>query len=128
MAIFRVPRITTEQRLDLVLQEAEVVFDINKQIYYGGNGIIAGGFPIGTGVGASIPPERIEITQQNVIDKYVTLNAIPDFPSAVTLTMEDGIQQVYGVDFVINGNILSWDGLGLDNFIDDTDVLLIQYS
>lgn len=127
MAIFKAPRITTSQRLALVLQEAEVVYDINEQIYYGGDGVLLGGFPIGSNVGSSIEPEIIPITNTDVTNKYVTLTTTPLNPNAVRLNMVGGIEQLNGVDFTVTGNILSWDGLGLDGFIDNTDILIVQY-
>lgn len=127
MAIFKAPRITTSQRLALVLQEAEVVYDVNEQIYYGGDGVSQGGFPIGSNAGSSVAPEIIPISDIDVTNKYVTLSSTPLNPSAVTLGMTGGIEQVNGIDFVVIGNILSWDGLGLDGFIDNTDVLIVQY-
>lgn len=127
MAIFKAPRITTAQRTTLVLQEAEVVYDINEQIYYGGDGISLGGFPIGSNVGSSVAPEVIPVTDLDITNKYVTLRTSPLNPDAVKLDMVGGIPQINGVDFRVNGNILSWDGLGLDGFIDDTDVLIVQY-
>ena len=127
MAVFRAPRITTTQRLALVLQEAEVVYDVNQQIYYGGDGVLLGGFPIGSNAGSSIEPEIIPITSLDVTNKYVTLSSTPLNSNAVRLNMVGGIEQLNGIDFTVTGNILSWDGLGLDGFIDDTDILIIQY-
>lgn len=127
MAIFKAPRITTAQRTTLVLQEAEVVYDINEQIYYGGDGISLGGFPIGSNVGSSVGPEIIPITDLDITNKYITLKKAPLNPDAVVLDIVGGIPQINGVDFRVDGNILSWDGLGLDNFIDNTDVLIVQY-
>jgi hypothetical protein len=125
MAIFKAPKITTIQRLDLLLDVSELVYDIDQQAFYGGDGITVGGNPIGSNSGFIV--ERIEITEQNIIDKYVFLTRSPLIPSGVTVDMEGGIKQVNGVDYQITGNKLSWDGLGLDGFIDDTDVLLVQY-
>jgi hypothetical protein len=72
--------------------------------------------------------DRIEITQQDMTNKYVTLSQTPSIPNNVILDMEGGIRQSNGIDYIVMGNILSWDGLGLDGFIDETDVLSIQYN
>lgn len=125
MAILKVPRITTIDRITLLLQIGEIVYDIDSNVFYGGNGVSLGGFPIGSNSGFGF--ERIQITQQNLIDKYVTLEFPPATPGSVILDMEGGIKQVNGVDYEILGDKVSWDGLGLDGFIDETDVLLIQY-
>lgn len=125
MAIFKAPRITTYQRSSLVLQEAELVYDTNQKTFYGGDNTTPGGFLIGANSGFLV--ERIELTNQNIADKFVTLSATPMVPSMVFLTVEQGITQINGVDFTVTGNVLSWDGLGLDNFLDNTDVLIVLY-
>jgi hypothetical protein len=125
MAIFRVPRITTEQRERLVLLDSEVVFDLDLKKYFGGDGSTLGGFLIGSNLGFKI--ERIQITEEHIQSKRVVLQNTPFNPSAVNLTFEKGLPQVYEIDFIVQGKVLSWDGKGLDGFIDDTDVLLVQY-
>lgn len=127
MAIFKAPKITTIQRQTLLLDVSELVYDVDQNIFYGGDGITVGGLPIGSNIGTSIPPQRIELTQQDINNKYVTLNIAPLYPDTVSLTCENGITQVNGIDFIIIENKLSWDGLGLDNFLDNTDVLIVQY-
>jgi hypothetical protein len=125
MAIFRVPRITTAQRERLVLLASEVVFDLDLKKYFGGDSSTLGGFLIGSNLGFRF--ERIEITEEHVQNKQVILEGTPFNPTAVSLTFEKGLPQVYGIDFTIQGRILSWNEKGLDGFIDDTDVLLVQY-
>lgn len=125
MAIFRVPRITTAQRERLVLLSSEVVFDLDLKKYFGGDSSTLGGFLIGSNLGFRF--ERIEITEEHIQNKQVILEGTPFNPTAVNLTFEKGLPQVYGIDFTIQGRVLSWDGKGLDGFIDDTDVLLVQY-
>jgi hypothetical protein len=125
MAIFKAPKITTLQRTALVLEGSEVVYDVDQKAFYGGDGVSNGGFPIGANAGAVV--ERIELTQQDINNKFVTLSQTPLISSAVVVTPEGGIPQAYGVDYTIIGNKLIWENLGLDNFLDDTDVLLVQY-
>lgn len=127
MAIFKVPKITTIQRQVLLLDISELVYDIDENAFYGGDGVTIGGNLIG-GSGLGYILDRIEITQQDITNKYVTLSQTPSTPNNVILDMEGGIKQNNGIDYVVMGNILSWDGLGLDGFIDETDVLLIQYN
>jgi len=125
MAIFKAPKITTVQRSALILESSEVVYDVDQKAFYGGNGVSSGGFPIGANAGSVI--ERIPLTQDNIDSKSVTLEAAPLVPSGVLLICEGGIIQIYGLDFVIVGNTITWDNLGLDNFLDNTDVLIVQY-
>ena len=125
MAIFKTPRATTAQRTGLLLQDAEIVYDTDQKVFYGGNGTLLGGFLIGSSSGFIY--RRIELTSQNISDKFVTLPETPLVPNSVFLTIEGGIPQINGIDYIVTGNILSWDGLGLDEFLDDTDVLLLLY-
>jgi hypothetical protein len=125
MAIFKAPKITTDQRLSLTLDVSELVYDVNQKAFYGGDGNTTGGFPIGANAGFIV--QRIELTQTDIDNKYVTLASAPLISSAVILTPEGGPMQVYGVDFIVVGNQLRWEGLGLDNFLDATDVLVVQY-
>lgn len=125
MAIFKVPRITTLQRVELLLEVGEVVYDVDENTFYGGNGISLGGFLIGSNAGSIV--ERIELTQEDIDNKYVTLSQTPLVNNSVLLTLEGGIPQTYNIDYVIVGVQLRWDGLGLDNFLDTTDVLIVQY-
>lgn len=69
----------------------------------------------------------LSLTQQNINDKFVTLPYTPVEPTDLVLDIKNGIKQINGVDFEVTGNILSWNGLGLDNFLEEHDVLIIQH-
>lgn len=125
MAIFKVPRITTLQRNNLVLGLGEIVFDTDQELYYGGNGEDLGGFLIGTGAGSYV--DRIQLTEDKLNNKYIQLRFRPLDSTKVLVTPEGGVTQVKGVDFEVFGDTIVWDGLGLDGFLDETDVLIIQY-
>jgi hypothetical protein len=125
MAIFKAPKLTTMQRSNLVLEVSELVYDVDKKAFFGGDGSNPGGFPVGATSGFVV--ENIELTPQNILDKFVTLRLTPLIPSAVIVTPEGGIPQVNGVDFEIIDNKVSWKDKGLDGFLDNTDVLIIQY-
>lgn len=125
MAIFRVPRITTPQRLNLLLDVGEIVYDTDQNVFYGGDGIVLGGFLIGQAAGSII--EIVTLNQDDIDAKQVTLNTTPLSPSTVIVTPEGGIPQINGVDYIITGNILSWDSLGLDGFLEVNEVLIVQH-
>lgn len=125
MAIFKVPRITTSQRQNLILQIGEIVYDTDQDIFYGGDDETLGGFTIGKGAGDIV--ERIELEEENVFNRFITLSDTPVVPQNVTVTPEGGITQVNGIDFRVVGNTIRWDGMGLDGVLDETDVLLVQY-
>jgi hypothetical protein len=125
MAIFKAPKITSVQRNSLVLEGSEVVYDVDQKAFYGGDGTTSGGFPIGANAGSIY--QRIELTQEDINNKFVTLASTPLISSAVIVTPEGGIAQAYGIDFIVVGSQLRWNNLGLDNFLDESDVLLVQY-
>lgn len=122
MAIFKAPKLTTAQRNTLVLEVSELVYDIDKKAFYGGDGRTAGGFLV-----AGFTVEKIELTQQDIDNKYVTLSQTPLVSSAVVVNIDGGIPQLNGIDYIVNNNIISWNEMGLDGFLEETDVLIIQY-
>lgn len=122
MAIFKAPKVTTAQRNLLILEVSELVYDIDHKAFYGGDGYTPGGFLVGE---SSV--EHIDLTQEDINNKYVTLNQTPLVPDAVILNIDGGIPQINGIDFRIQGNKISWSDLGLDGFLEETDVLIIQY-
>jgi hypothetical protein len=125
MAIFKAPKVTTIQRSVLTLEVSELVYDIDQKAFYGGDGVTQGGFLIGETSGFVV--ETIDLTQDNINNKFVTLTRTPLVPDAVILHIDGGIPQINGVDFIVQSNKISWSGLGLDGFLEETDVLIIQY-
>jgi hypothetical protein len=69
----------------------------------------------------------VVITQQNLINKNIVLPYTPVNPDEVAIKPVGGIEQVNGVDFEVNNNVLTWDNLGLDNFLEENDVLIVQH-
>lgn len=127
MAIFRAPRITTSQRLPLALQSAEIVYDIDTKSFWGGDEETLGGFPIGgSGSGSTLFTGTFQLTQEDIDAKQITLPSLP--VGFVLLDVIGGIVQVHGIDYTVDGLTLSWDGLGLDGFLEVDDTLLVQYS
>ena len=125
MAIFKAPKVTTAQRNTLTLEVSELVYDIDQKAFYGGDGTTIGGFLIGETSGFVV--DTIDLTQGDINNKFVTLSQTPLVPDAVILNIDGGIPQIKGIDFIIQGNKISWNGLGLDGFLEETDVLIIQY-
>jgi hypothetical protein len=126
MAIFKVPRITTAQRAGLVLDQAEIVFDTNLNTYFGGDGITAGGISLASGQ-AGYVVEIFTLIQADIDNKQITLSNAPVVPSSVKLLPQGGIEQIYGIDFDVTNNILQWNGLGLDNFLEVGDIITVTY-
>jgi hypothetical protein len=74
-----------------------------------------------------LTPQIAELTQTDIDNKYIILNKTPSVPEALQVIPVGGPEQLYGIDYTITGNILSWDGLGLDGILDNTDKLIIRY-
>lgn len=125
MAIFKVPRITQMQRTNLVLEAAEVVFDTDLKIYFGGDGTTTGGVPLAKGGGAIV--ETFTLTQTQIDNKQITLANSPLDAGSVKLIPQGGIEQLNGIDFAVQNNVLRWDGLGLDNFLETGDIIAVTY-
>ena len=61
-------------------------------------------------------------------NKQLILSPAPADPSEVSVFLIGGSAQKPGVDYdVVNGNELTWNGLGLDGFLAEGDMLLLLY-
>lgn len=125
MAIFKVPRITTIQRNGITLEASEIVYDTDANKFYGGDGATSGGVELGSGGLAN--SETFILTSVEIASKQITLSKEPLFPQTVTLLPVGGIHQINGIDFQVVGAVVSWDGLGLDNFLEIGDTLIVQF-
>lgn len=125
MAIFKVPRVTTSSRLSLTLEESEIVYDVDLDLFFGGNGIDRGGFPLGRGTESKIYIKTL--TASDIENKRIVLDPAPSYPASVTLTPIGGIPQANGIDFEVVENELRWSGLGLDNFLEANESLIVSY-
>ena len=125
MAIFKVPRITQTQRTNLILEQAEVVFDTDLKIYFGGDGTTTGGVPLAKGGGQIV--ELFTLTSIDILNKQIELSKSPLDAGSVKLIPQGGIEQINGIDFSVQNNILRWDGFGLDNFLEAGDIITVTY-
>lgn len=71
--------------------------------------------------------ENVTIAQDHLDNKRIVLLKAPVNPESVTFLFQSGIHQINGLDFSVIGNEVTWDGLGLDGFIEIGDVVIIQY-
>lgn len=126
MAIFKCPQITTDQRLELTLQEAEIVYDINLKKYFGGDNFRVGGFPLGEGSEPKVEVRAISALE--IQQKFLVLNSISYQPNLTKFHFINGTTQIIDIDYEINSeSIVSWDGLSLDGFIEQGDIVRIEY-
>ena len=67
------------------------------------------------------------LTPTNITDKKVVLSGTPAIAANTMLDIIGGGPQVYGFDFTVIGNELSWNGLALDGLLASGDQLRIHY-
>lgn len=128
MAVFKAPRITTIQRLSIVLQESELVYDIDEQKPYYGDGVTAGGVEFTKGAKQTnfYQSPVFSLTQQQLSDKNILL---PHTPSEGSVNFNlQGLFQFESVDFYLDQNLIRWDNYGLDGFLDENDLIQISYA
>lgn len=82
----------------------------------------------GDGGASQLRYDRIVVTAEHIFEKQFSLTYIPVNPSTVMFLPQGGIAQFLGEDFVIDDNILSWNELGLDGFIEENDIIHVYYT
>jgi hypothetical protein len=129
MAVFKAPRITTTQRLSLILEESEIVYDVNEKKPYYGDGVTVGGVEYTNGASQVkfFNTGLFSPTTQQILDKKILLSYIP-LENSVSFNFSNGIPQFESIDFYIDQNFIRWDNLGLDGFIEETDLIQISYA
>lgn len=125
MAIFKAPRITTTQRMGLILQSSEIVFDMDLNMFFGGNDLQPGGFPMGRG--AEPTSKQVTLSATNITNKKIVLESAPINPLSVSLIPDGGIPQRNEIDFEVIGNEVSWSGMGLDGVLEDGETIFLTY-
>jgi hypothetical protein len=75
----------------------------------------------------TIQTEIFTLSALDITNKFLTLSSTPQSLETVSLFPAGGINQVNGIDFDVVSNVLSWNGLGLDGFLEAGDVLIIKY-
>jgi hypothetical protein len=72
--------------------------------------------------------ELRELTALEVSNKSLSLDNLPAGPDKVTLDVVGGTSQKPGVDFIVIGDTISWEGLGLEPDLTEGDFLRIGYA
>ena len=71
--------------------------------------------------------ETFLIDETILAAKELQLPSVPTTPTKVKVTVNHGPEQVYNTDFVVTGDIVSWDGLGIETGLTLGDYLIITY-
>ena len=72
--------------------------------------------------------EEFTLDATDIANKSVTLTKTPTLSSKVVVDVPCGVVQVNGVDFVVTSNVVSWDSLGMEVFLEIGDKILVVYS
>lgn len=127
MAIFKVPKINTENRASIVLDVSELVYDTDDTFFYGGDGETLGGRKVGSDL-VEQKREVIIIDQMIVQENRIMLQSQPleNFP--ILFFPEGGPQQVEEIDYTRISGGVSFVGLGLENFLEVGERVEIVYT
>jgi hypothetical protein len=121
------------QPLTLPVSATPPISPTNGDMYYDSVTNTAQVFQNGTwqaivGAVASYFVNKFTLTPTDISNKFITLTGTPTSLSDTILDIVGGITQDYSVDFVVTGNQLSWNGLGLDGILVSGDKLIIQFN
>ena len=76
----------------------------------------------------NIITDHFILSSLDISNKYVTLSRTPVLGSLVALNIVKGSSQVYGLDYSVSGNILTWDGYVLDGSFSAGNEIRAIYS
>lgn len=72
--------------------------------------------------------EEVTLNNTQYTGKEIILTNLPSIPEQLTVLPVSGTPQKYNTDFIVIGNILSWDGRGLETILETGDTLVIIYA
>lgn len=75
----------------------------------------------------SLNIEIVTLTSTMISNKRFNLQTAPIEPNKIELTPIGGVPQIYGIDYVYSGGYVSWDGLGLDGFLELDEQIIVKY-
>lgn len=79
-----------------------------------------------TGINA-VQSEIITLSSGMITAKQVTLVGTPKTNQGVLVVPKNGPPQVQDLDYTISGQVVSWDGLGMDGVLEENDILAVYY-
>lgn len=72
---------------------------------------------------------KFTLSPTDISNGFVTLTSTPTTLSDTILDVVGGVMQDYSVDFIVTGNVLSWNGLGLAAIpLVSGDKLIVQFD
>ena len=91
-------------------------------VYY-----ITSGLPSLPSLTGTFKIEYITLSPADILAKQISLALTPVAPNEVSLDFYGGSIGWVGVDFTVVGNLLQWNGLGMDGFVAAGDQIRISY-
>jgi len=70
----------------------------------------------------------LTLTAQMIEAGQLSLDDVPSSADTVQLIPAGGPMQFLGIDYSLVGNIIGWDGLGLDGVLEEGDILQVYYK
>ena len=67
------------------------------------------------------------ISAGEALAKAITLLHPPAKPLETVVDVVGGTSQVYGLDFIVTGNVLSWNGYGMETIISSGNRIRVNY-
>jgi hypothetical protein len=71
--------------------------------------------------------ETVEIDATEAANKEIQLSQTPKINTQTVVHSINGPTQRYGADFIVTGDVLSWNGYGLETILEEGDTLVIVY-
>ena len=111
MGIFKTPRATTVDRMTIIPEEGELIYDTDEQIVYYGDGVTLGGIPCGAGggevegvAGENIPDYSVVVSIGGLI--YLADNTNPAHNALHKYFVETGDLTTTTITMIITGSVL----------------------
>lgn len=79
----------------------------------------------GGGERVRVKIEIVQITPAIIVAKQITLPFSP--ANSAILLLNNFAKQRLGIDYDLSGNVISWDGKGLDGFLEPGESFYIYY-
>lgn len=76
---------------------------------------------------SNVRVETITLTSDQIIAKAIVLNELPAPAEKTIVSVQSGPTQYYGVDFMVSGNILHWEGLSFELTLEIGSNIIVQY-
>ena len=74
---------------------------------------------------SGVKAETFTLTAGMIAAKQVTLTVTPK--NEILFVPKNGPAQVEGLDYTVSGQVVSWNGLGLDGILEENDIIVIYY-